>query len=152
MQPAEQLGYLIHHLSFVLDRQSDQVLSERLGVGFSQFKILMTLKWHTGVRQRFIAEYLGQTEASISRQLKLLQGRGLIERSVSPANRRERTVRLTPRGLRIIDESFSVLNVYHAPVFGQLSEKQRILFLEMLLALHQETCKGTKPGRCFQQG
>jgi hypothetical protein len=37
----ENIGYLLHRVGFALDRHSDQVLRERLGIGFSQFKILL---------------------------------------------------------------------------------------------------------------
>ena len=35
------LGYTLHQLVFIIDHQSDEALHRELGVGFSQFKILM---------------------------------------------------------------------------------------------------------------
>jgi DNA-binding MarR family transcriptional regulator len=140
------LGYLLHHLSFVIDRQSDQLLQERFGIGFSQFKILMALKWHTSVQQRQIAEYLGQTEASISRQIKLMTEQGLLQSRISPQNRREHITTLTARGERIADEAMAALNEYHEPMFDRLSPKQQQAFRDILETMHREACQGTKPG------
>ena len=148
MSHANDLGYLLHHLAFSLDRQSDQILQERLGIGFSQFKILMVLKRHEGVRQNFIADYLGQTEASISRQIKLMTERGLITSNVRPDNRRVHVTTLTSKGLRLLDEAFTALNYYHSPVFGALSDKERAKFAEMLETMHREACRPDRPGNC----
>lgn len=148
MQPSTNLGYLIHHISFVLDRQSDQALQERLGIGFSKFKILMVLKWHTGIQQKRIAENLGQTEAGISRQIKLMTEMGLLQSRVSPLNRREHITSLTARGDRIAEEAMSLLNDYHTPMFARLSVKQQEELTEILQIMHQETCRSQKPGSC----
>ena len=81
-------GYALHQLVFILDRQSDEALRERLGIGYSQFKILMAAKHRSGLKQNDIASYLGQTEASVSRQIKLMKANGLLSVQVDPANRR----------------------------------------------------------------
>lgn len=148
MPPTNNIGYLIQHLAFTLTRQSDQVLQERLGIGYSQFKILMALRWKGNVQQKQIAERLGQTEASISRQIKLLHDMGLLSSRKSPQNRREHLTILTPKGERIIDEALRALNNYHAPVFGGLSEKQTVVMMKSLTLMHQETCNGDRPAAC----
>lgn len=148
MQPTTNLGYLLHHISFVLDRQSDQTLQDRLGIGFSQFKILMVLKWHTGVQQKRIADYLGQTEASVSRQIKLMIETGLLQSRISQSNRREHITTLTARGDRIADEAMRLLNDYHTPMFSLLSVHQQEVLTEILQIMHQESCRGSKPGSC----
>jgi DNA-binding MarR family transcriptional regulator len=148
MKPSNNIGYLLNHLAFVLGRQSDQVLLERLGIGFSQFKILMVLRWNPHIQQRVIAERLGQTEASISRQIKLLLGQGFLQSEKRPENRREHITTLTPKGERFIDEAMSILNSYHAPVFGSLSEKQQAAVLSSLQQMHEKACESDKPGAC----
>lgn len=150
MAQLQQLGYLLHHVAFVLDRQSDQVLQERLGIGFSQYKILLTLKENDDVLQRHIADYLGQTEASISRQISKMADDGLIKSYVSPFNRRERLAMLTPKGLMMVDEATEALNRYHEPMFRELGEKERIQLHETLQTIHKEICREGRPGRCKQ--
>ncbi len=140
MQLTNNIGYLLQHLSFVLNRQSDQVLQEQLGIGFSQFKIMMVLQWDPSVQQKYIADKLGQTEASISRQIKLLHEDGMLTSQVRPENRREHITRLTPKGERVIDKAMEILNNYHAPVFSQLSSKQQEQLLEALKVMHQQAC------------
>lgn len=140
MDVQNDLGYLLHHLSFVLARQSDQVLQEQLGVGFSQFKILLILDKGIGVQQRDIAIKLGQTEASISRQIKLMQESGLITSEAAPNNRRQRITRLTPKGKRLTDKAMEILNSYHSPIFARLSAKQQEQMREALSLMHSAAC------------
>ena len=148
MGPNENIGYLIQHVSSALSRQSDQVLLERLGIGFSQFKILMSLQWHPHVQQKHIAEKLGQTEASISRQIKLMHEMGLLQTTINPKNRREHLTTPTNKGLRLVEEAMNVLNAYHQPMFERLSTKQREQLLEILKDMHSSVCQPGKIGAC----
>lgn len=79
-----QLGYFLEHVSSLFVKQLDQILLEQLGIGYAQFKILRVLSDSAYLGQRQIADELGQTEASISRQVKLLQSDGLVQTRTDP--------------------------------------------------------------------
>jgi DNA-binding MarR family transcriptional regulator len=145
MQTTNAIGYLLQHVASILAKQSDQVLQEQLGIGFSQFKILRTLQTNAQAKQRDIAERLGQTEASISRQVKLMTEEGLLHSIISPESHREHITVVTPKGIRLTDAAVSVLNKYHAPAFAALSQKQLEQFKETLESLHKQTCPGDHP-------
>lgn len=146
MRITNNIGYLLHHLSFVLNRQSDQVLQEQLGIGFSQFKILMVLKWNPSVQQKQIADNLGQTEASVSRQISLLKERGLLARQRNDKNKREHLTVLTSKGERLTEAALQILNDYHSPIFEKLTEKQREDMLNALSIMHETACGPHPPG------
>ena len=142
MKPTNNVGYLLNHLAFVLGRQSDQALQERLGLGFSQFKILTALKWNPSVRQKQIASDLGQTEASISRQIKLLQAKGLLSTRIKPDNKREHITALTGKGERLAETAMQILNSRHSPAFAILTSAQQQNLLEILNTMHGAVCAG----------
>lgn len=144
MRPTNNIGYLIQRLAFCLGRHSDQVLQEQLGIGMSQFKILMVLGWKSNIQQRQIADNLGQTEASISRQIKLLKERGLLMTEISPQNRREHITRPTVKGQRLCEKAVEVLNAYHAPMFARLNDKQQTQLLESLTIMYDYACTSDK--------
>jgi DNA-binding MarR family transcriptional regulator len=148
MHPSHTVGYLLQHLAASLARQSDQVLQERLGIGFSQFKLLMVLERNPHIQQKQIAEALGQTEASISRQIRLMHDKGLLQTTISPQNRREHITTLTAKGLRLNEEALRVLNAYHAPIFEDLSEKQLLQLVETLSMMHDKACQPGRAGAC----
>ncbi|HLC91771.1 MAG TPA: MarR family winged helix-turn-helix transcriptional regulator [Candidatus Saccharimonadales bacterium] len=142
MRPNNNIGYLLNHLSFVLSRHSDQVLQEQLGIGFSQFKIMMVLRWNPSIQQKKIAQQLGQTEASISRQIKLLHDKMMLNTRINPANKRVHMTTLTTKGEKLTEQAMLVLNNYHAPTFDALNSKQQQQLLEILTIMHEHVCSG----------
>lgn len=138
MQDAPELIHtLLHHLSAVFSRESDQILQEQLGIGLSQYKILSVLQENPSSKQKEIAFTLGQTEASVSRQIKLLRSQGMLETRIKPQNRREHLAALTPKGQRIIEAAGSVLLNYQHASLAHMSTKQQAQLLELLAGVHR---------------
>lgn len=148
MKITNNIGYLINHLAFILGRQSNQVLLESLGIGFSQFKILMVLKWSPLVKQKDIASRLGQTEASVSRQIGLLHDKRFLKTIVRPENRRQHITVLTTKGETIIDESLRRLNDYYSPVLQELTPQQQATLIELLGIMHSKVCTDANSCAC----
>jgi len=148
MQPANKIGYLLEHLTSMTSRQSDQVLQEQFGIGFSQFKIMMAIQWNPSVRQRALADALGQTEASVSRQVRILFEKGMLTSKTNPAERRERITEITQKGLKVARAARKAMADYHKPMFDNLNEKQQKQLLDMLVTLHAHTCQPGKLHAC----
>ena len=151
MGPANNLGYLVQHLAAVLGKQTDQVLQEQLGIGFSQFKILLVLEWNPRVQQRTIANSLGQTEASISRQIKLLTAKGLLVVKRDPANRRKHITAPTTLGMQITEAASSIIRRSFGPEYAALGSDQQSQLLSSLQKLHHAVCRPGKLGACDHQ-
>lgn len=151
MGPTNNLSYLLHHLASVHGKQSDQVLQEQLGIGLSQYKILMVLEWNPRVQQRSIADSLGQTEASISRQVKLLSAKGLLISNRDPNNRRKHISTPTPLGMQVTEAASNILRRSFGPEFAQLGDDQLQQLISGLQQLHRIVCRHGKPGACDHQ-
>lgn len=143
MEPLHNTGYLLQHLSAVLAKQSDQALQERLGIGFSQFKILLVLENNPEIKQNQIAKKLGQTEASISRQIKIMHDKGLLQTTINPNNRRVHLTTITAKGIRLSEEALITLNNCHAPAFNSLGVKKQAQLQEILNQMHDYSCRHT---------
>lgn len=137
MNTTENLGLQIHQVATSLARHTDQILMHNLGIGFSQFKILMALQEEEGVQQKQLAERLGQTEASISRQVKGLQTAKLLTARVNPDNRRERITVLSDRGLATVNEARDLLDRHYAPMLSGVSSGDIRAFKETLSVIHR---------------
>jgi len=148
MGPTNNLTYLLQHLASVIGKQADQVLQEQLGIGHSQFKILMVLEWNPRVQQRTIAESLGQTEASISRQIKLLETKGLISSRPDPQNRRKHITAPTPLGMQLTEAATAIMRRSFGPEFASMGDDQLQQLLVGLQHLHQVVCRPGKLGSC----
>lgn len=129
---AQAIHALLHQLSATFGRESDQILQEQLGIGISQYKILETLVENSAMQQRHIAVQLGQTEASISRQIGVLERKGLIESMRNPVNRREHITTLTTRGERLIEAAERVLTIRNSTSLTRLSKKEQLVLLDLL--------------------
>lgn len=136
----ESNGRLLQHIVTLLNRDMDQILLEQFGVGLAQYKILVTLQEQPHVQQRVIADTLAQTEASVSRQIKLLQEKGLLHAAQNPDNKREHLAELTYKGEQVVTAAAEALKGFEAKFFEGLSEKQMQQLHELLSALHRSIC------------
>lgn len=140
MKQDSELIDLFMHIALVVTRQSDQVLLEQLGIGISQYRILSLLKGSVGMSQANIAKGLGQTEASISRQIKLLVNHGLVVSQPCPSNRRTHIISLTPKGARHLEGASQILAKHQSTTCASLSEKQQVQLVDILGKLHENVC------------
>lgn len=138
----------MQHVASVMAKQADQVLQENLDIGLSQFKILMVLQKNPQVQQRFIAERLGQTEASISRQIQLLQDKQLLTARRNPLNLRKRVTTPTVKGAYLTDQAMTLLAAELGPEYLSMGQAHFDQLLENLSLLHEIVCQSGKTGAC----
>jgi len=148
MESKQPVGDLLQHVAATLGQQSNQVLQEQLGIGMAQFRVLILLQEQPHLLQRQLADHLGQTEASISRQMKLLTMKGMLVVQINPRSRREHITTLTPRGVKITLAAQDILQRYHQPLYDRLSEKQQKQLTEILRLTHAWTCQPGKFVAC----
>ena len=122
----------MEHVSSLLVKQLDQVLLEQLGIGYAQFKVLRVLADLGSSGQKQIAEELDQTEASISRQIRLLKEDGLVSLRIDPVNHRQHLARLTRRGLRFTVAADSMVSRYQYQLFSLLKPKDQSILKQAL--------------------
>ncbi len=144
MDQTRSLGISLHKVSAVLDRQSDQVLNEQFGIGFSQFKIMIGISKHDKFQQREIAAVLGQTEASVSRQVRVLVDQGLVASTLDPENRRQHNTRLTPKGERVLGEAMAALEQHYRPLFAHFSQSRLEALQQILTEMQDYLCPNIK--------
>lgn len=148
MESTNTLSYALQHLSMIMHRQADQVLQERLGIGMAQYRILQLLQERPNVQQKYLADSLGQTEASVSRQVKLLTEKGMLAVKINSKNRREHVTVLTPKGAKLTQAAYEIIEGYHQPAFDQFSDKEKRQLIETLHNLHLHYCQDGKPYAC----
>lgn len=151
MGPTNNLNYLVHHLAAVMDKQADQLLRDQLGLGQSQYKLLMVLEWNPRVQQRTIADSLGQSEASVSRQIKLLKHRGLLLSKPDPRNRRKHITMPTPLGMQITEAATAIMRRNFGPEFSRMGSDQLLQLIAELQRFHHIVCRPGKAGACNHQ-
>lgn len=148
MSMVNNLNYLVQHLAAVINKQTDQVLQEQLGIGLSQYRILMVLEWNPRLQQRAIATALGQTEASISRQIKVLEAKGLLTASADKTNKKVHITVPTPLGMQLTEAANTIITNNFNSDFNELGENFQKQFFEQLENLHKTVCQPGRVGAC----
>ena len=122
---AENIDTILQHITSLLSKQADQLLLEQLGIGYSQYRVMVLLTLNVPIKQIEIATRIDQTEASISRQIKLLEGKSLILKTLNPKNKRIRWIRLTPLGFRLITSAKSLIVNRNHELLQNLDKKSQ---------------------------
>ncbi len=118
-----QLYWQIHTLAFLFEKKADERLKESFGLGFAQYKVLEAIGRNTNAKQNTVAELLDQTEASISRQIRILSRKNLITVDMVMGNKRARELNLTEQGEEQLRLCHEQLEMIHARVFNGLSSE-----------------------------
>jgi DNA-binding MarR family transcriptional regulator len=124
MADLETITPKLFRLAAVLTHRSDDLLQNKLGIGFSQYKILWALRRHERVQQNFIAMMLNQTEASVSRQIRMMTEAGLLKSLMDPEDRRSNYVVLTPKGNRLAEAGMRELDNAYGSAFARLDKAE----------------------------
>jgi MarR family transcriptional regulator for hemolysin len=85
--------------------------------------LLRIAKAETPMRQNELAASLSLDGSSVVRLLDELENSGLIERCEDPADRRAKSLALTPRGRRTVDQVERVSQEIRDRVLGEVSDK-----------------------------
>lgn len=132
MDRTEMAGHLIRRLH----QQSTQVYhSATQAAGFEltsvQFAALDAVAEQPGIDQASLAATISFDRATIGGVVDRLEQKGLIERTVSPDDRRARLLRLTPAGRRELAALRPVVEALQAEILAPLSAKERATFLAL---------------------
>lgn len=118
----------LHRLEFILQHKSDTLLRGGLGVGFGQIQIMQALHRSSLTTQRALAQTLHQTEANISRQLRLLKKKGLVSINKGKKDKRQRDVALTANGSRTYAKAERILSAQHKELLKLLDDREMKAF------------------------
>ena len=88
----------------LIAKRLDADLKQFYGVGLSQYRVMREVEASPGISQKEIALSLSQSEASISRQIELLQYDGVLIVRRKASDRRERQITLTSSGAHTLQE------------------------------------------------
>jgi DNA-binding MarR family transcriptional regulator len=113
----------LHRLEFILQHKSDLILRDSLGVGFGQIQIMQELNRSVPMTQRALAAKLHQTEANVSRQLKLLKRKGLVNIGRNKQDKRLHETSLTAKGNKTYAKAERLLATQHKELLKPLDKK-----------------------------
>lgn len=108
---AATLWFLVRQVAARMDRAGDALYREHLGISLSQFLVLSVVDAYPGtLNQQSIAQRLGLTKGTVSRQIELAVEAGRMTVQTSPHSRRENVVRLTTEGTALVRKGDAILD------------------------------------------
>jgi len=132
MDRTEMAGHLIRRLG----QQSTQmfqahVLAQGIEMTSVQFAALDAIHDAPDMDQARLAATIGYDRATIGGVVERLEQKGLLERKVSPTDRRARVLRLSPEGVQVLTKVRPVVITAQAEILGPLSPEERATFLRL---------------------
>jgi len=132
MDRIEMAGHLIRRLH----QQSMQVFQARTqaaGIDLTsvQFAALDAIAEQPGTDQASLSAAIGFDRATIGGVIDRLEQKGLVQRIVSPQDRRARQLSLTPEGRRLLAASRPVVEALQAEILAPLSPAEQARFLAL---------------------
>lgn len=88
------------------------------GVSGAQVKVLLSLRGDDAVPMSEVATRLDYDASNLTTLVERLRGRGLLERTEDPGDRRRKTLRLTPAGLKLRDAFWTSMTNSPGPMAG----------------------------------
>ncbi len=116
--------YLIRRTAALMDRAGDDMFRSELGISLAQFLVLSVVDAHPGqLNQQAVADRLGLTKGTISRQIENAVTAGLMTVAVSAHSRRENTVALTQEGTEMVRRGDQIFQAYRDELATDVSER-----------------------------
>lgn len=132
MQARRMPGHLIRRLhQHATQIFVSHVRDAGLDITPVQFAAMDVLFAKPGVDQASVAALIAYDRATIGAVIDRLATKGLVERSISPEDRRAKAVRLTEEGKRVYQALLPVVHAVQVDILELLSpgERSRFLFL-----------------------
>lgn len=100
----------------------------QIGAGLAQIRILGVLERNVPHPQNLIARQLQQTEANVSRQLRLMSRKGLVSVRSNKQDKRQKDVLLSSKGWRHYERAKKLLQDQQKDLLKLLDKNERKTF------------------------
>ena len=117
-------------LKLRIDRIMSVTLKQEMSMSAAQFRMLFAITSHPAITQKEIAAFWDVTEASVSRQIKLLERKGFISRTPK--------LTITASGQKTLTQGKTILDDIFEKIFKDVSDadRQKIASLTETLLTH----------------
>jgi DNA-binding MarR family transcriptional regulator len=129
--PFQGIGFMLSSLGHAVSNRFALILKP-YGLEPREFALLRRISLAEGSTQQAIGEMLGIQAPRMVALIDSLQERGLLERRLSPSDRRARALYLTETGKSSLQQATEAAVEFERTIAQDLSSEQRTDFSEML--------------------
>lgn len=143
-KPKDSPGFLLWQVTMVWQRQIKKVL-EPYAITHPQFVIMATVMWFTlhdhEITQVLIASWSKLDKMTVSKSLKDLVARGLMNRIEHETDTRAKNVTLTAQGKKMMRTLVPIVEGIDADFFGAVRSQDQ----QQLIAILSKLTESTEP-------
>jgi DNA-binding MarR family transcriptional regulator len=130
------LWFLIRRTAGLMDRAGESLFRGELGISLAQFLVLSVVDAYPGdLNQQAIADRLGLTKGTVSKQIENALAADLLRVTASPTSRREKLVSLTERGTALVRKGDALFEEARSSRMPELDPAQLSATLATLTAI-----------------
>lgn len=119
------LARVLRELSRDFDRRVTRLLRERGHADISLSHQVVFANIGLGrTRVTELAERAQITQQAMGKTLRELEKLGYVERVVDPADRRAKAIRLTPRGIELVEDAIACFEIVRSEYTGKIGEAE----------------------------
>jgi DNA-binding MarR family transcriptional regulator len=127
------LWYLIRNAARQMDRQGEALCQRELGISQALFLVLSVVDAFPGpLSQQAVADRLGLTKGTVSRQIEHAVAAGLMTVSVAPHTRRENVLALTGAGTALVRRGDALMETSRVAMLGAIDPQDLPAALRLL--------------------
>jgi DNA-binding MarR family transcriptional regulator len=132
--------YVPAFITFIANKLSNSATlfyQRNFGVTVTEWRIMSLLAIEPGIPASRICSVIGFDKAPVSRNLSVLQDRGLVTIRTSVDDRRSHAISLTPRGRAIHDKVLAAALDRERRLLSCLKKDEREMLIDLLRRLHE---------------
>jgi DNA-binding MarR family transcriptional regulator len=133
---AIELYWYLQQTAFQLEKKADELLRLQLAIGVAQYKVLAAVGRNSLAKQNVVADLLHQTEASISRQVHILERKKMLHVGLVIGNKRARELVLTESGERVLHEAEQIIVSAVDQILQSVPSSERVKLESILNRLY----------------
>ena len=103
-----------------------------LDITYDQYMVMNMISKKQGVTQIHIADSTGKEPASISRILKILEKKEIVEKVAAKGNKRAKRIYLTPKGDDTLRKAIRLFNMIAKDGFNGVYDQEVNLFVRII--------------------
>jgi DNA-binding MarR family transcriptional regulator len=132
--------YVPAFITFIANKLSNSATvfyQRNFGVNVTEWRIMSLLAIEPGIPASRICSVIGFDKAPVSRNLAMLQKRGLVVIRTAPDDGRTHAISLTARGRVVHDKVFAAAIERERRLLSCLKKEEREVLIDMLRRLHE---------------
>lgn len=133
----EFFPYQLVSLSTKVSNDFAHVYEQKGALTQPQWRVLSHAIQNEGLTAKHICELASMDKSTVSRAIKQLQDRELIEMLVSPSDKRAKTIAVTEQGRVLYQMLTPFALAWEAELLSCFSDEQKEKFIELLVLVQQ---------------